>query len=134
MRLIICFFILFLISCSDTDDDIACKPVIFDKEMFDSQDNFGLQLLDYKLEGNCLKVNLGFSGCSDDHKIELVTDGITPATDPFNVITCDFYDHNPEMCEAYFTVEKEFDIQPIRDRYDGQPEIILRNNGTIIIL
>ena len=117
MRIIYFIIVILLFSCSDSEQNSSCVPLLFDKDLYHELDHFGIDLIEYDLNDNCLKVRLGFSGCSSDHTFDLMSQGIETPMEPYSM-TCDFYDHNPELCEAYFIVDREFDISPIRERYD----------------
>ena len=73
----------------------------------------------HKYIGLCLKVKLGVSGCDDAHDIELVSDGAVAPSDPAWVLF-DFYDNNPQLCEAYFIIDNEYDLSPIKEKYGDE--------------
>ena len=100
MRIIIvCFLILGLISCSDKDTDVLPSPrcetaVVVDADLYNATDFEGADLIDFELDGDCLKVQLGVSGCDDNHTIQMITDGHFSFSLP-PAITFDFLDENP---------------------------------------
>ena len=121
-------FTLFVFSsCSDTENLNSCDPVVFDQSKFNEEGHYGINLIDYSLIDNCLKVTLGISGCSADHRIEMISDGAEAPSFP-TVIFCDFYDYDPELCEAYFTVEREYDVSPIQDKFGKTIIVQFRDN------
>jgi len=129
MRVFYCLFLFLCFSCSDNDSGSpeSCIPVIFDESKYNSSQNFGVNLIEYKLEDLCLKVKLGVSGCDNEHAIELVSNGAVAPSDP-TIVFFDFYDMNPQLCEAYFTIEKEFDMTPIKEKYSEDITVEFRNN------
>jgi len=135
MRVFYCLFLFLCFSCSKDDPDIpdGCVPVIFDESKFNSTSNFGLNLIEYSLEESCLQVTLGVSGCDDAHVIELVSNAAVSPSSPALVIF-DFYDNDPQLCEAYFTIEREFDVSPIREKFGFDIIMRFRNNeGSVTI-
>lgn len=130
MRVFLCLFIFLVFSCSnsDTDSPDSCIPVIFDETKFNSTQNFGVKLDEYSINGSCLTVKLEISGCDDDHTIDMLSDGAIAESFPPQ-ITFDFYDNNLQPCDAYFIVEREYDLSPIKELYDDGDIIIhFRNN------
>ena len=66
------------------------------------------------IEGNCLVMKIGFSGCSDHSgKINLMWDGYITKTNPSSV-SVQLLDTQPEMCQAYFTQQVSYDLSAIR--------------------
>ena len=133
MRVFLCLFVFLAFSCSDSDPDTysTCIPVDFDESKFNSSENFGANLTEFSIEGSCLSVTLGVSGCDDDHILEMVSDGSIAESFPPQ-ITFDFYDQNPQDCEAYFLLDREYDLSPIKELYDGEIIIRFRNNDKSI--
>ena len=129
MKVFICLFVVLAFSCSTSDSDStdSCKPVVFDDSKFSSSDNFGANLIEYTISGSCLSVKLGVSGCDDDHTLEMVSNGSILKTNPPQM-TFDFYDENPQLCLAYFTVDRKFDLSKIKELHDGKIIIRFRNN------
>lgn len=135
MRVFFCLFLILCFSCSNNDSETpnSCVSIIFDESKFNSSENFGINLIEYSLEDFCLKVKLGVSGCDDNHIIDLVSDGAIAPSDP-TIVFFDFYDNNPQLCEAYFTLDREFDLEPIQTKYNEDIIVGFRNNqGSIKI-
>lgn len=135
MRVFFCLFLALFYSCSDKDSDLreSCIPVLFDADKYNSSQNFGIDLIDYRLDELCLKVELGVSGCDDAHVIQLISNGAVAPSDP-TVVYFDFYDENPQSCKAYFTIEKEYDMTPIKEKYAEDIIVLFRSNeGSIKI-
>lgn len=133
MRVFVCLFLFLCVSCSNDKPMLTndCVPLVFDETKFNSEINFGLQLVAYHLEGYCLDVVLGISGCDDNHTIELVTNGILVTSDP-STLMVDFYDHNPQLCKAYFTVSREFDLTAIDEKFYDDIQVKFRNNEGLV--
>jgi hypothetical protein len=133
MRVFLCLFVFLAFSCSDSDPDFTdtCIPVVFEINKFNSAPNYGANLTELSIDGSCLTVKLGVSGCDDDHELEMVSDGAFAKSFPPQV-TFDFYAPNPQLCEAYFLIEKQYDLSPL-DEF-GEEDIIInfRNNDNSI--
>lgn len=129
MRVFFCLFLSLCISCSKTDTDNinSCTPAEFDESKYNSNQNFGLNLIEYNLEGLCLSVSLGVSGCDDNHTIDMVSDGLVQQTQ-IELVEFDFYDNNPQACEAYFIIKRDFDLTPIQERYTVPVVVNFRGN------
>lgn len=126
MRVFLCLFVFVIFSCSDSepaDSNGICDPIQVNESKFNSQQSPRVDLLEFELKENCLEVKLGVSGCDDNHTIDMVTDGFLAESLPPQ-ITFDFYDNNLQDCEAYFTIDRSYDLTPIQEIYDG--EIIIR--------
>jgi hypothetical protein len=137
MRVFLCLFVFLAFSCSNSDSEPSdlisdnCVPVIFDNSKFNSPENFGVNLDEYSINGSCLTVKLSFSGCDNDHTIEMVSDGAIAESEPPQ-ITFDFYDQKQQDCEAYFTVDREYDLSPIQELNEGRIIIKFRNNDKFV--
>lgn len=129
MRVFLCLFVFFAFSCNNSDSELPsdCVPIVLDGSKFNSAQNFGTNLTEFTIDDDCLMVKLGISGCDDNHILEMVSDGSIAESFPPQ-ITFDFYDQNPQDCEAYFIVERAFDLSPIKALVDGEIIIRFRNN------
>ena len=58
----------------------------------------------------------------------MVTDGVVKTSDSNPILEFDFYDNNPQACEAYFTLEREYDLSAIASLVDRNVRILFRNN------
>jgi hypothetical protein len=134
MRVFLCLLIFLAFSCSDSDSNPSdsCIPVIFNESKFNSAQNFGVNLEEFSIDGSCLSVKLGVSGCDDDHTLEMVSDGSIAESLPPQ-ITFDFYDKNPQACQAYFIVEREYDLSPIKELYEDEIIIRFRNSDKSLV-
>ncbi|MDF1697450.1 MAG: hypothetical protein P1U56_16525 [Saprospiraceae bacterium] len=135
MRVFICLLFFTLFSCSSSDPlaDNSCVGLEIDASKFDSPNNFGINLIEYVLDESCLHVSLGVSGCDDDHEIDLITNGVLFSSDPLSFLVFDFYDHSPQLCEAYFTLEREFDLSKIRTITNKDVSVQFRNSTISIV-
>ena len=133
MRVFFCLFIFICLSCSksDTNSPNFCEPVLFDGSKFNSFENFRIKLIEYSLDDLCLSVKLGISGCDADHTIEMISGGSILISDPGQIVF-DFYDNSLQLCEAYFILEREYDLSPIQEIYAGEIIVKFRdNNGSV---
>ncbi len=135
MRVFYCLLLFFCISCSQSDSHSPtdCTAIIADQAKFDSTVNFGPNLLEYTLDEFCLKVKLGVSGCDDNHLIEMVYNGTILKSLPPQVIV-DFYDNDPQACEAYFELERQYDLSTLLTSSTDEIVIRFRNNETSFTL
>lgn len=135
MRVFYCLVIFLFISCTDSDSNIpdSCVDVIFDESKYNSLENFNLQLMEYSVDGYCLKVKLNLSGCGDDQKIDMISNGSVLKTYPLT-IEFDFYNNNLQDCEANIVIDREFDLEPVLSKHNQDARIIFRDNeGTFVI-
>ena len=109
------FLVLLIISsfkCSDPDETAACGSfVIIDKELYNSLpvNAGGISISAHTIEDNCLTLTLGYSGCSDGHKIDMITGGDVAESFPVQ-ITFKLKDNDPQSCLAFFTQDYIFDL------------------------
>lgn len=129
MRVLICVLVFLTFSCSNSEEDTSniCNPVVIDESKYNSSQNFGTNLTEFEVVGDCLMVKLGVGGCDDEHTIEMVSDGSWAYSLPPQ-ITFDFYDQNPQICQAYFIIDRAFDLSPLKELYDGDFIIKFRNS------
>lgn len=72
-------------------------------------------ILDAKIEGDCLTIEFGASGCSGSSWTwELIDQGVVMESFPVQR-NIKFSLNNPEMCAAYFERSVSFDLNPIKD-------------------
>ena len=133
------FFGLLFSSCDkgipygdDALSDPSCLPVIISNEIFQGLDPNQASVSEVSIEGDCLTVNLGVSGCDSDHIISMISDGGISESLPLQ-ITFDFQDNNPQLCEAFFIIEHQFDLSAIRDLIEDDIMIRFRNSDHSIL-
>lgn len=125
MRMTILFSICLLLSACGGDDDhpsVCGNHIIIDADQFNSiTDNQLLNILNLSIEGECLNINIGFSGCDDDHDISLVTDGAVAESFPVQIFF-KLSDANPQACTAYFEKEYSYDLEDLEDLVTTEPK------------
>lgn len=81
---------------------------------------------DVKIEGDCLRLTLQYSGGCGEHEIELVLMvpecGTPPLPPPAILIS---HDANGDLCEAWITKEYSFDISGLREEGKSKTEFVL---------
>jgi hypothetical protein len=135
------FLILFSVFALSCDKNLAygdgisvpdCTPVIISIENYQDLDPNQVFVSEVSLKGDCLTVNLGISGCDSDHVITMISSGAIAKSLPPQ-ITFDFQDNNPQMCEAFFNIERQFDLSPIRQLIEDDIIIRFRNSEHSIL-
>ena len=134
--LIICFSAL---SCDKGipygDDAISgplCAPIVISHEIYQDLDPNQASVSEVSIDGDCLIVKLGVSGCDSDHIINMISDGGIAESNPPQ-ITFDFLDKNPQVCLAFFMIERHFDLAAIRDLIEDDIIIRFRNSEFSIL-
>lgn len=131
-------FVLLALSCdkevpNDEGTSVPeCEAVIISNSIFQGLASNQATLIELSIEDDCLTVMLGISGCDADHTLNMISDGGIAESLPVQ-ITFDFQDENPQDCEAYFVVERQFDISPIRDLIKDDIIIRFRNSNSSIL-
>lgn len=114
---LIAFTFLVFGSCSKQDNNSTdCGELLLidqDKYMDISMEP-GLFISSPSIEGNCLTITLGYSGCNDGHHIELITSGDVAESYPVQ-IRFKFLDKDPQACLAFFTQEYQYDLSPLSE-------------------
>ena len=127
-----------LFSCSgnpnsDNPTQSNCDTaVIISPNMFTDAPGESLTINSVEIIEDCLLLNYSAGGCSgNDWKITLIDAGVVLESDPpKRRLRVSF--ENPELCEAYITKEKTFDISGLQIE-GGQVQFTLMNNGQEII-
>lgn len=102
----------------------GCTPITVDNSL---QPGYGVNVLSATLDGNCLKLKVGQSGCSDHTELlQLVWNGSYKKSSPA-MVDLFVHDPKPEMCEAYFTNEISFDLSKLKSGVNGP--ITIQING-----
>ena len=114
-----------MLSCSDNDDDSNDQcgtPLIIDADRYQSIEDPGqpIFIINSNINDECLSLTLGFSGCDDDHTIELITDGAVAESFPVQVFF-KLEDLNPQLCQAYFEKVYEYDLDELDDLLGSEP-------------
>jgi hypothetical protein len=105
-------------------EELSCAPYVdlyFDN--YDSLARDPVYINDVFMDGNCLQIELSYSGGCEDHTIDLAL--MHPWIDGSTSIPTFEIKHNAngDMCEAYFTKDLRYDLTPLI--IDGVDEIVL---------
>lgn len=131
VNLIAFFFSLgiLLSNCRSNDQfQHSCdQPTIISAEIYETTptDHVTIQSLD--IEGHCLKIRFGASGCSGDSWVVKLVDSeaIMESYPPRRNLI--FSLKNEELCQAYFTREMSFDLSELKV---GGDKVILQITNT----
>jgi len=129
MRLPILFSILMIFSCSKEPIEISneidtCPIMLIEPEGFEEiQLLAGARAAD--LEGDCLKINVVFSGIDEGDRFDLVTDGVLDDSNPPK-LTLKIKDHKPSELANFPATNKSFDISSIRTELGVVGDVMLR--------
>lgn len=111
--------VLLIGSCQGEDDPAPfddCGPAIANVSAFSIPSGDGFDVIDLSVEGTCLTVTVGASGCSsDDWTMELVTDGAVAESFPTQTTAQLIFDDAVDggaSCLAYFNETYTFDLSP----------------------
>lgn len=109
-----------------------CEAVVISNSIFQDLAPNQATLIELSIEDDCLTLLLGISGCDADHTLNMISDGGIAESLPVQ-ITFDFQDENPQDCEAYFELDRQFDLSPIRDLIEDDIIIRFRNSDSSIL-
>ena len=133
------FFGVFSLSCNKeikhSDDGVilpSCLPIIISSDIYKDLDPNQASVIELSIEEDCLTIMLGVNGCVYNYVINMVSDGSIAESLPPQ-ITFDFQDENPLLCEAYITLERQYDLSPIRELVERDISIRFRNSDFSII-
>lgn len=94
-------------------------------------DTDGFALADaISIEGDTLKVNVGYSGGCADHEFTLLWSGMFLESYPVQADLFLLHDNKEDICEAYEELTIEFDLTPIKDTYTAA----YQSNGGLILM
>jgi hypothetical protein len=128
------FSILILLSCGKEDAREGCE----DEIKIDTQNYasivFSGDIISMSISEDCLAINIGFSGCDDNHEISMVTDGAVAESFPVQV-HFKLSDANPQACLAYFTKEYHYDLNQLNSMLTSEPKarLIFSDHGKEIL-
>jgi hypothetical protein len=131
------FVALFCIACSESNkENPDCGQFIeINKQKYDAIVNEpGLFIDSPSIDGNCLTVMLGYSGCNIGHEMSLITSGNIAESYPVQ-ISFKFLDHTPQACQAFFTQEYQFDLTPLSEILSGEDKarlIFVQDNKEVL--
>lgn len=108
---------LLLFGACTNDDKVptVCNDyVIVNSTLFNTAPNDYFTINNLSIEGDCLKINFGASGCDGSSwKIKLIDSGqILESYPPQRIVKFSLY--NKEACDAFFTREISFDISKLQ--------------------
>ena len=89
------------------------------------------------MSGDDLLVEVGYSGCSGNHPVDLCWNGMWMESLPVQVTLQLDHDGLGEMCQAYFTETHTFDLSAMRTSYQASyptstPTIMVHIGGETV--
>jgi len=118
-----CFLLTLGISCQNNDGlPDSCRNFLIEPEITDKITNAHARIVEHEVIDDCLKVTLTVGGCDDAHDIDLITTGEINESFPVQ-IPFYFRDNDPQLCQAIFTLEREFDLSRIKSEFDVDGDI-----------
>lgn len=128
------FLSLFIASCDCSEDPQTdeCKDIIISQSQFNNLDPNQASVSSLSIEDDCLTVMLGVGGCDTNHDIDMISDGSIAESFPPQ-ITFDFKDLDLQACNAFFQIERQFDLSEIGSVQDGDIWINFRNSDIRIL-
>lgn len=111
------FFIVVACSCGDDSgdqqmSDDGCRALLISADDFTAQ--VVATAVTASIDGTCLTISVGVSGCDDMHDIDMITDGGLAESLPVQM-TFILRDNDPQLCLAFFTIERQFDLEPLHE-------------------
>lgn len=125
----------FLSSCHKeiiSQSDSNCVPVVISQDDFLEIPAGQINITQANISDDCLTMTLGISGCDMNHTIKMISDGGIDESLP-SQITFDFEDEEPQLCEAYFIIERQYDLLPIRVLTEEDIIIRFRNSALSVL-
>ncbi len=115
------------IACSKGDpaDSDCGKLAVIDNQRYNErtlQDSLLNILEDPIIADNCLTLTVGYSGCNNNHVLDLVNDGSIAKSLPVQT-NFRLVDNNPQLCDAYFTDTFYCDLSSLK--------VIFKNEKTV---
>ena len=95
-------------------DDKVVKAVIVNESEYEDVTSALFVISEMKIEGDCLKIKIGSSGCSGSSWVAklIAQEGIAKSNPPIRSVKL-FLD-NKELCQAFIAKEFAFDIEDLR--------------------
>jgi len=108
----------------DEDNQSNCdQDVIISQREFENAPNEPVSIIEMKIEGDCLKIKFGASGCSGNSwVVRLIDSGIIAESLPVQR-TLKLSLNNREACAAYFTREMSFNIKDLQVRGNNSVQL-----------
>lgn len=136
--------ILFTIGCEQAqgpikvppDDYIDSDDIVYTGKVFigDAKGKFGkdtFKLNAATITDDILTANVSYSGGCKTHQFTLVASEAFLESDPVQLQIYLAHDANGDQCQAYIMTDRQFDLTPIKKRYQ---ESYRRDAGTIVII
>ncbi len=119
-------FLFIMVGCSDNmpEQEPCGESIIVDADEYNDLTDQGLVFTNPQIDGDCLTVMVGFSGCDDTPEFDLITDGSIAESLPVQMFFKGRSDKN-QACLAFFTKEVQYDLAPVRDLLNSIDKAIL---------
>lgn len=112
-----------LIGCTKSEKrSNQCEEIIISNGSFEDR---GLVIDQLSYQDGDLSMTVGYSGCTADHDLDLIWDGMILESNPpqVNLVVVD--NEEIEACLAFFNQEECFDLTPLLDHLSGEDRLIL---------
>ncbi len=116
IKILAIVFFLSLFSCQKNkhETNLECgESVIVNNVLYNTTSTDNYTITNVKIEGNCLFITIGSSGCNDDWKATLIDANQISESNP-EQRNLKLSLENNQMCLAYFTKEFSFDIRKLQ--------------------
>jgi hypothetical protein len=104
-------------SCTEPPPPTPSPPVVLTDQPPEEIDQDLYTLLGSELEGETLRLHVGFGGCSDDHPFTLYAGRDFMESLPVQTWMLLAHDDRDEPCDAYFERTLSFDLSPIQQAH-----------------
>lgn len=125
-----------MFSCSDNevvDQDNCDAQVVISSEDYTDASSTGLTINSIEIEDDCLKVNYSASGCDGSSwELELIDSEAILESFPVQR-NLNFSFTNNEVCEAFLTKEKTFDISNLQVEDNNSIRLNITNSSESIL-
>ncbi len=114
-----------LASCAKSDEPSNCPSIIINSEISNDTTETYINIDTIKVVDHCLVLTLGYSGCDENHDIDVLTTGILAESSPPQLVMV-IRDNTQQFCLAYFTKEYSYDLDKIDDIIKDDPSVWLK--------
>jgi hypothetical protein len=124
---ILVFFALLTASCCPKEEPLSdCLGVHFNDGLYEQgPEDSSTKLESYEIDGNCLVLDLTYSGGCAEHTIDLAATG-WQKTDP-PAVEAKIVHENLDPCDALLRETISFDLSDLQ--YADNPELIIKLKG-----
>ena len=124
---ILVFLVLLTGSCCPGDEPLNdCPDVHFNDGLYENgPEDVTTKVMNYDIEGNCLVLDLMYSGGCTEHVIKLAARG-WQKTDP-PAVEAKIVHENLDPCDALLRETLSFDLTELQ--YADEPELIIKIKG-----